>query len=286
MMTTASSDGTPIAYDRAGRGHALVLVDGALCTRKIGPGKRLARELAEDFTVFTYDRRGRGDSGDAAEYAIEREVDDLAAVIEVAGDDAVVFGQSSGAVLALHAAARLPQISRLAVYEAPFVIDGTRAPTGPQFHRGLTELLAHGRRGPAVRLFLEQVGLPTAMIGAMRFTPLWVRLKALANTLPYDSLITVEHQQGQPLSPDQWAAVRQPTLVLWGGESDTWMQNGMHALTETLPRATGRVLHGQTHNVRPKAVAPELVRFFRGPAACDQPQRTFPPGLRRRRGRR
>lgn len=262
MKTARSSDGTTIAYDMAGRGPLLVLVDGALCTRKIGPGKGLARLLAEHFTVINYDRRGRGDSGDAAHYAVEREIDDVEAVIRTAGDDVFVFGQSSGAVLALHAAARLPQITRLAVYEAPFVVDDTRAPTGPEFHEKLAELLARGKRGAAVQRFLEQVGLPAPMVAVMRITPLWPKLKTLAHTLAYDALITVEHQQGQIVSPDQWAGVGEPTLVLSGGQSDTWMRNGMRALAEALPHATYRVLEGQTHNLRPKVVAPELVRFF------------------------
>jgi pimeloyl-ACP methyl ester carboxylesterase len=262
MRTTLSGDGTKIAYDTAGSGPLLVLVDGALCTRGIGPGKGLARLLARHFTVINYDRRGRGDSGDAGAYAVEREVEDLLAVIESAGGQAFVFGQSSGAVLALHAAARSSQITRLAVYEAPFIVDDTRAPTGPEYDRMLTDLLARGKRGPAVRLFLRLVGLPNLLIAVMRLTPYWPRLKAIAPTLSYDSLITVEHQQGRPLSPDLWAAVTKPTLVLCGGASDAWMTNGMQALADTLPDATLRTLNGQTHNLRPKVVAPRLIRFF------------------------
>ena len=200
MRTTLSRDGTKIAYDTAGSGPLLVLVDGALCTRRIGPGKGLARLLAGHFTVINYDRRGRGDSGDAGAYDVEREVEDLLAVIEAGGGQAFVFGQSSGAVLALHAAARFPQITRLAVYEAPFIVDDTRAPTGPAYHQKLTDLLARGQRGPAVELFLRLVGLPKLLIAGMRFTPYWPRLKAVAPTLCYDSLITIEHQQGRPLS--------------------------------------------------------------------------------------
>jgi pimeloyl-ACP methyl ester carboxylesterase len=260
--TTRSADGTKIAYETAGTGPLLVLVDGALCTRRIGPGKSLARLLAADFTVINYDRRGRGDSGHAGEYAVEREVDDLQAVIQAAGGQAFVFGQSSGAVLALHAAARSPQITRLALYEAPFIVDDTRAPTGPEYHQKLTELLAHGKRGPAVRLFLRLVGLPPLVIGGLGLTPLWPKLKAIAPTLPHDSLITVEHQQGRPLSPDLWVAATKSTLVLCGGASEAWMRNGMQALADTLPDATLRTLDGQTHNLRPKVVVPHLVRFF------------------------
>ncbi|MGZ4275329.1 MAG: alpha/beta fold hydrolase [Solirubrobacteraceae bacterium] len=262
MRTTLSRDDTPIAYDTVGAGPRLVLVDGALCTRSLGPGKALARRLATHFTVTTYDRRGRGDSGDSPPYAVEREVDDLEAVIDAAGGEAFVFGQSSGAVLALHAASRSSKVTRIALYEAPFVVDDTRAPTGPEYYEQLTGLLARGKRGSAVRLFLDQVGLPAVVVAGMRLTPLWPRLKAIAHTLPYDALITVEHQQGRPLSPEQWAAVRQPTCVLCGGDSDAWMRNGMHALADVLPNASLRVLDGQTHNLRAKAVAPELLRFF------------------------
>ena len=261
-QSTRSRDGTKIAYDTAGSGPLLVLVDGALCTRRIGPGKGLARLLAGHFTVINYDRRGRGDSQDASAYEVDREVEDLQAVIEAAGDQAFVFGQSSGAVLALHAAARSPQITRLAVYEAPLIIDDSRAPTGPEYHQRLTDLIARGKRGPAVELFLRLVGLPRLLIAAMRLTPLWARLKAIAPTLSYDSLITVEHQQGRPLSPDLWATITKPTLVLCGGASEPWMRNGMQALAETLPDATLRTLDDQTHNLRPKIVAPHLVQFF------------------------
>jgi pimeloyl-ACP methyl ester carboxylesterase len=261
MQTTRSSDGTTIAYDTAGSGPALVLVDGALCTRRLGPGKGLARQLAEPFTVINYDRRGRGDSGDAGDYAIEREIEDLEAVIEAAGDSASVFGQSSGAILALEAAARVERVAAVAVYEPPLVVDDSRPPTGPEYHEQLTELLARGQRGRAVRLFLELVGLPKPVIAVMRLTPIWPKLKALAHTLPYDSLITAEHQQGRPPSPVRWP-VRQPALVLCGGDSPTWMQNGAQALAGILPHVTFRVLEGQTHNLRPKAVAPELVRFL------------------------
>jgi len=262
VYTTRSRDGTRIAYDVVGNGPPLVLVDGALCTRTIGPGKGLARFLAEHFTVVHYDRRGRGDSGDGSTYAVEREVEDLEAVIDAVGGIASVFGQSSGAVLALHAGARMPQISRLALYEPPFVVDDARAPTKPEYHKKLTELLARGQRGPAVRLFLELVGLPAALVAVMRITPLWPKLKAIAHTLPYDSLITFEHQQGRPLSDDRWASLDQHTLVLCGGASDPWMRNGTQALADTLPSATYRSLPDQTHNLQPKIVAPELARFF------------------------
>lgn len=262
MNTAHSSDGTVIAYDKAGSGPPLVLVDGALCTRTIGPGKGLARQLSEHFTVYSYDRRGRGDSGDNQQYSVDREIEDLHAVIAQAGQEILLFGQSSGAVLALQAAARLPDVKRLAIYEAPFVVDGTRPPTGPEYYEQLTSMIAAGKRGSAVKLFLQRVGLPTPVIAVMRITPLWPKLKSLAPTLPYDALVTVEYQQGKPLTHEDWAGAEQRTLVLAGGNSKPWMQNGMKAIANALPNAEHRVLDRQTHNLRPKVVAPELVRFF------------------------
>lgn len=262
MTTTRSNDGTLIEYDRAGSGPPLVLVDGALCTRSIGPGKGLTRRLSEHFTVYSYDRRGRGSSADSEEYAVEREVEDLQADISTAGPGVMLFGQSSGAVLALHAAAGQPLVQRLAIYKAPFVVDGTRQHTGPDYFERLTSHLAAGERGAAVKLFRERVGLPAPLIALMRLSPLWPQLKALAPTLPYDALVTVEHQQGRPITRSDWAAVEQPTLVLAGGNSEPWMRNGMKALAEALPRATHRVLDHQTHQLRPAVVVPELVRFF------------------------
>ncbi len=183
--------------------------------------------------------------------------------------------------------ARLAELigdSRFALYEPPFVVDDARATTEPEYHKTLTELLAREQRGPAVRLFLELVGLPAALVAVIRITPLWPKLKAIAHTLPYDSLTTVEHQQGRPLSYDRWASLDQHTLVLCGGASDAWMRNGTQALANTLPNATYRRLNDQTHNLQPKIVAPELARFFNSaPFASDRGQhgsgRQSPNGL-------
>ena len=235
MKTTRSSDGTTIAYDTAGSGPRLVLVDGALCTRRIGPGKGLARLLAEHFTVINYDRRGRGDSGDAVEYAIEREVEDLEAVIETAGGNAFVFGQSSGAVLALHAAARLPQITGLAVYEAPFIVDDTRAPTGPEYHEKVTELLARGKRGPRGAP-VPRTGRPA---GGPRRRDAAHAVMAKAQGRRAHPAIRLTHHRRTPTRP---APFTRPVgscpathAVLCGGDSDAWMRNAMQALADTLP---------------------------------------------------
>lgn len=279
MPTTRSADGTPIAYDIQGVGPRVVLVDGALCTRRVGPSRGLVRALAAHFSVISYDRRGRGESGDSGEYAVEREVEDLLAVIATSDERTFLFGQSSGAVLALHAAPRSGGVARLAVYEAPFIVDGTRLPTPEGYYETLDGLLAGGRRGDAVRLFLKFVGMPGPVIAALRLTPMWPRLKAVAHTLSYDSLITAPYQRGEPLAADVWSSVTQPALVLAGGKSDAWMRNGMEALARNLPNATYNMLEGQTHNLRPRVVAPELLRFLiQSPASVLTAGRGIKPG--------
>jgi pimeloyl-ACP methyl ester carboxylesterase len=263
-MKTISTDGTAIAFDRSGQGPALILVDGALCYRASGPSRPLARALAEHFTVFTYDRRGRGDSGDRTPYAIEREVDDISALIREAGGDAFVYGVSSGAALALEAASRGLPVSKLALYEAPFIVDDSRPPIPDDFMSRLNQALASGRRGDAVRHFMRLVGVPAVFIALMRFMPAWSKLTAVAHTLPYDITIVKDYQKGTPLRPTPWAGATMPTLVMDGGKSPAWMRTGMRSLADVLPNATYRTLEGQTHMIRPQALVGPLVDFFKG----------------------
>ncbi|HEY3189253.1 MAG TPA: alpha/beta hydrolase [Solirubrobacteraceae bacterium] len=269
MSITHSSDGTPIAYETTGDGPPVILVDGALCHRASGPSRPLAALLAEHFTVFTYDRRGRGDSGDTAPYAVEREVEDLEALIEEAGGSASVYGISSGAALALEAADRGLGIDKLVVYEAPVIVDDSRPPIPADYVPQLDALLAADRRGDAVRLFLRQVGLPGVLIALMRFMPAWGKLKAVAHTLPYDAATLSGLQAGEPLPAARWTGVTMPTLAVAGGKSPAWLHHGMRALAGVLPNAQLRVLEGQTHMVKPKALAPLLVDFFGEPAAQE-----------------
>jgi pimeloyl-ACP methyl ester carboxylesterase len=263
MNTTLSKDGTPIAFDRTGQGPALILVDGALCHRKFGPMPKLSPLLANDFTVLTYDRRGRGDSGDTPPYAIEREIEDIDALIKEAGGSAFVYGVSSGAALALEAAHHGLAISKLAMYEAPFVVDDSQPPLPKGFLDRLKALIATGRRGDAVRLFMRLVGMPAVFIAVMRFMPAWSKLTAVAHTLPYDITIVQDNQRGEPLPAARWANVTVPTLVLDGGKSPVWMRNGMRSLAAVLPNATHRTLEGQTHMVKASVQAPVLVEFFK-----------------------
>src|SRR4051794_24934517 len=205
MGTVRSADGTDIAYETRGGGPPLVLVDGALCSRSMGGMSKLAERLAEHFTVYTYDRRGRGESGDSPEYAVEREVEDIQAVIGVAGRSTGLYGISSGAALALEVARTGSGVERLALYEAPFIVDDSRDPLPADYLETLEGHLAAGRRGAAVEQFLRFVGMPGFFLAVMRRTPIWRKLKALAPTLPYDARIVRDYQRGESLPADRWA---------------------------------------------------------------------------------
>jgi pimeloyl-ACP methyl ester carboxylesterase len=264
MTTTISPDGTPIAFERSGDGPAVVLVDGALCYRASGPARPLAAALAQRFTVYIYDRRGRGDSGDASRYDVDREVEDLAQVIKEAGGSAGVYGISSGAALALEAARAGVPIDRLALYEAPFIVDDSRAPV-PATYATQIDRLAADDPGGAVRYFMRAgVGLPAIVVALLRLMPAWSKLKGVAATLPYDTALTAPFQTGRPLPAQRWSAVTVPTLVMDGGKSQPWIRNAMRALAAVLPNAEHRTLDGQTHMVKPQALAPVLTAFFTG----------------------
>jgi pimeloyl-ACP methyl ester carboxylesterase len=258
-----SKDGTAIAFHRIGNGPPVVLIDGALCYRGMGQSGQLAELLAEHFTVFTYDRRGRGSSGDTAPYAVEREVEDIATLLSEAGGAAFVWGTSSGAVLAVEAANRLSGIKKLALYEAPFIVDDTRPTTGDDWDR-ISAAVAADRRSDAVKLFLKLVGVPGFVRTLMPLMiPVWSKLKAVAHTLPYDGAIVRENQRGKPLPASRWASATIPALVMDGGNSPAWMLHANRAFASVLPNAQYLTLKGQTHMLKPKAHAPVLVEFFK-----------------------
>jgi pimeloyl-ACP methyl ester carboxylesterase len=258
MDKVSSRDGTTIAFDRLGEGAPVVLVSGASTAR--GVHAQLAELLARDFAVFNYDRRGRGDSGDTLPYAVQGEVEDLDAVIASAGGAAAVFGNSSGAVLALHAAAAGLPITRLALWEPPFMTD----PDAPRRQRAylarLTGLLDAGHRGDAVALFLESIGLPEAMIAGLRRAPMWPGMEALAHTLAYDAAV-----MGDSMVPTGLvASVTAPTLVLDGSDTGAWAASSARALTAALPNPLHRTLDGQSHDVAWDVLAPVLREFLSG----------------------
>jgi pimeloyl-ACP methyl ester carboxylesterase len=262
MIKTMSADGTTIAADRTGSGPALVLVAGALTTRAaFAP---LADLLAPHFTVYAYDRRGRGDSGDTPPYAVDREIEDLAAVIRTAGGSAYVFGHSSGAVLALEAAARNAGTMKLALYEPPLIISGEPMPA--DFAGQLADLIATDRRGDALALWMRStVRMSDEAIAQARTEPWWPSVEAIVHTTPYDATITAPYMTGRPLPAQRWSKVTVPTLVLDGEVSPSSLRDGAHALADILPNATSDTFVGQGHGAPPEMVAPVVTAFFLTP---------------------
>lgn len=260
-----STDGTEIAYEVTGSGPALVLVDGALCQRAMGPSRGLAKELADSFTVYAYDRRGRGESGPgSAPYAVAREIEDLVAVIQAAGGRAHVLGSSSGGALALEAAREGAPIDGVVVYEAPFIVDDTHAANDPQLPQRLQAMVDDGRRGDAVKTFLRLVGVPGPFLALMRLMPAWKSMVGVAHTLPYDLSIVIEHEQGRPLPAGYYDKVAAETLVIAGGKSPEYMRNAQAAIAAAVPGGTVQTLAGQSHMIKPKVVAPVATRFLLG----------------------
>ncbi|MER7106766.1 alpha/beta fold hydrolase [Streptomyces sp. NPDC000229] len=252
--TTTSDDGTPLAYERRGDGPPLVLVSGALCTG--ASEARLAELLAPHFATYTYDRRGRGDSGDADRYAVEHEVEDLAAVIDTAGGSAAVHGMSSGGALALEAAAAGLPITRLSVYEPPYRTDPAGCEAFTAQTGRLTRLLADGRRGDALTLFMSET--PPPELAGLRASPLWPALEALAPTLPYDHAVLGDGR----LPAERLSTLTTRVLVIHGGASPAWLRDTARAVAHALPNARHSTLTGQTHSVAPQVLAPSLVDFF------------------------
>ncbi|WP_437676748.1 alpha/beta fold hydrolase [Sorangium sp. So ce131] len=259
MKKTTSRDGTTIAFDQTGQGAPVILVLGAFNDRTTGAP--LAAYLARRFTVLAYDRRGRGDSGDAAAYAIDREVEDLDAVIQAAGGAAAVFGYSSGALLALAAAARGLAITRLALYEAPPSQPADAPPGQPAEHvQALASLVAAGRRGDAVEYFQRRmVGIPDEVVAKLRHAPFRPALEAMAHTLVYDATLVADGRISAAL-----AEVRQPALAIAGGAGAPVMRQVAERLAAQLPGGRAVTIEGATHDIAPALLGPVLERFLDG----------------------
>ncbi|MGW2478101.1 alpha/beta fold hydrolase [Streptomyces sp. NPDC001665] len=257
-----SADGTAIAFEKQGTGPAVVLVGGALMTR--GASAELAASLAGEFTVITYDRRGRGDSGDASTYEVRREIEDIDALIEgPGGGSAMLFGMSSGAVLALEATARGSAVSRLALYEPPFITDGSRPPLPADYVAHLVELTGREAYGDAVAYFMAAaVGVPGEMVDGMRQAPFWADMEAVAHTLSYDGRIMGDTMSGRPLPIERWASVTVPVLVGSGDLGDPHMLTGARELAATGDSFTLRVFPGEEHDIAAQTLAPALADFF------------------------
>jgi pimeloyl-ACP methyl ester carboxylesterase len=261
-MNVTSRDGTTIAFDVQGKGPALILVDGALTTRRGESRPELMALLAPHFTVYSYDRRGRGDSCDTWPYAVEREVDDVEALIDHAGGHAYLHGRSSGACLALHAARKLgrAKVSKVVGYEAPWNDDPSVQGAWRDYRNALAEALADGRRGDAVALFMQLVGTPPDQVAAMRKTPFWPGFEAVAQTLAYDGEV-----MGPSIAvPRQiLAGVRVPVLSLCGGASPKYMCATARTIAESVASGEQRAIKGQTHAVEPAAIAPVLIEALK-----------------------
>jgi pimeloyl-ACP methyl ester carboxylesterase len=260
ISTVKSKDGTSIAFETTGKGRPLILVGGAFCGRSApASGTPLAALLAHRFTVFSYDRRGRGQSGDASPHAIGCEVEDLAALIAAAGGSAYVFGNSSGAFLALDAAVHGLAIPKLVLYEPPVILDADRAGYFNGLAKQLDEAAAGNRRSDAVESYFTKVmQMPAPAVAKMRQSPIWPGLEEMAHTLSYDLLLTARG----PLRLGELTGVRSSTLVLSGEASPDWMREAIGTLARAIPNARQRSLEGQTHAVDPKALAKAVEAFL------------------------
>ena len=263
MKTVTSKDGTTIAYDQSGQGPAIILVGGAFEQRAMdSETSRLAALplLAQHFTVYTYDRRGRGDSTDNQPFAVEREIEDIEALIDEAGGSAFVFGISSGAALAMEAAIQLfDKVKKLAMYEAPYNSDETAKQAWRDYRRRLNELLAADRRGDAVGLFMMLVGMPAEALEGMHQHPLWPMFEAVAPTLAYDAAVLGEDAS---VPTSRAANIAVPALVMDGSASYPFMHVTAKALANAMPHAQHLTFEGQTHEVAAEVIAPVLRDFF------------------------
>lgn len=266
MATVTSKDGTTIDYEKSGSGPAIVLVYGASGTRAYPSWTDLANALAANFTVYNYDRRGRVRSGDTAPYAVQREVEDIEALIDDAGGTAFLYGVSSGAVLALEAASNLPdKVTRLAMYEPPFIVDDSHPPLPTDYVERLDAAIAASDRSKALEIFFtDALGVPAEYVAGMKAEPWWAETEAVAHTIAYDGRIMGTTMSGKPLPEGKWASATMPTLVMAGGNSEPFFHSGAAAIATGLPSARHETLAGQDHDVKATVLAPVLGTFFKG----------------------
>ena len=263
MKTVTSKDGTTIAFDQWGEGPTVILVDGALQYRAFDQGMvPLAELLAPHFTVIHYDRRGRGDSSDTQPYALEREIEDIEALIDEAGGSASLYGISSGAALAMEAAIELgDKVSKLAMYEAPYNDDEAAQQAWRKYVKELRELLDAGRKGDAVGLFMMLVGASPEDVEGIRQTPMWPLWESIGHTLAYDHIAALGEDAAIPT--ERAARVNLPALIMDGSESFPFMHSTALTLANAMPKGKHRTVEGQTHEVSAEALAPLLIEFFK-----------------------
>jgi pimeloyl-ACP methyl ester carboxylesterase len=267
MPEVVTRDGTKIAFEKHGRGPAVILVDGAMGYRDHYGRRELASELATSFTAYAYDRRGRGESTDTPPYSVEREIEDLEALIDEAGGRAFLYGFSSGSVLALRAAAQLgSKVTALVLHEPPLEAgDESTKREFAEYDQRMNELLQANQRGEAVAFFLSQM-LPPEMIEEMRRSPGWAVMEGVAHTLAYDNAV-----MGDGMVPVELAKTAcMPTLILVGDQSEAYKREVADILAEVMPQASRRTLEGQTTLAPPEVVAPVLVELFQRAPATEE----------------
>jgi pimeloyl-ACP methyl ester carboxylesterase len=270
MKTATSADGTTIAYDRTGSGPKVILVGGALSFRKFPNMQELAGLLSARCTVINYDRRGRGDSSEATPFshatAVEREVEDIAALIAAEGGTASLWGWSSGGALALEAAKAGIGVERVSVYEVPYMVDPTHNRPTPDYAERLDALVAADDRNALVKHFMRNaIGIPAPFVAGMRLMPVWKQLRTTAHTLPYDwEAMGDQRMHGAPLDPSDFQAVTGPAQVVYGSKTSGVLKTGSQALAAVLPDAELRELEGVSHNVKMDVLVPVIADFFAG----------------------
>jgi pimeloyl-ACP methyl ester carboxylesterase len=264
MQTVTSKDGTRIAYDKIGTGPAVIFVTGATGTRSDPYSAGIAELLSSDFSAIYYDRRGRGDSTDTQPFSVEKEIEDIEAIIDAEGGFAYLYGLSSGGALALEATIALKdKVKKLAVYEIPYDESEAGTKAWHEYTTKLTEAIAADRRGDAIALFMKFVGVPDEMLAGMRQAPFWKGMEAVAPTLLYDAAAL---GKDRIVPRERVKNLTTPTFVIDGGgslESMPFMNISAQALTKALPNATHQTLEGQTHDVDMKVLAPVLKKFFK-----------------------
>ena len=261
MGEVISKDGTRIAFDKSGKGAAIIIVNGALGFREFYGDKPLVAALSNDFTIYTYDRRGRGESTDTKPYAAEKEIEDVEALIDDAGGSSFLYGVSSGAALALHVAARVDsaKVPKLALYEPPYGSNNEKdkADFASQKNR-INELLRDGQSGDAAAFFVTSLGTPPETVEELRKSPDWPFMQRVEHTLAYDYNVL-----GDGAIPVEIAkTLKMPVLIMNGGKSFDFMRDTAESLSKVIPNAQWKVLKDQTHQVSPEVLAPVLRAFF------------------------
>ena len=266
MPTVTSKDGTRIAFDKVGSGPAVILVNGAMSYRRAFDTtlEDLAELLSKDFTVYDYDRRGRGESGNTEPFTKVREIEDIQALIEEAGGEAMLVGFSSGGAVTLETTAVTPGVTKAFVYEVPFIVDDSRQPL-EDYEGHTTKLVAEGKLDELIEYFITVVaGIPAEFVGGIKQDQaMWERMRAIAPTIPHDAAFMGEFMKGKPLPAGYWSKVKVPVLVGDGGASPAWLHHAAEALAEALPNASRETFKDQTHSFDPKVLAPVVIEFFK-----------------------